>query len=790
VLYGDDGDDALHGDVGSDYLQGGGGQDIYVFRRGDGQDTIDDHDLAGGNDTLRFGSGIGEQDVRAFRVGEHLVFTLTEGLDQVVVFNHYAPAVLQGMGFQDYRIEQVCFENGAAWDGSMIDTVVNRVASNQAPVSVQPVPELQATIGMPFSYVVRDGIMADPDAWDRLTYSASMSDGSPLPPWLQFDANLRIFEGTPLAPDAGILDFVLWGTDTYGLAAGTPVTIVVDAPNRAPALAEPLEDLAVAEGAAFSHVIPAGAFVDPDADPLSYSATLVDGSDLPAWLTFDSRSRAFEGIPPEGASGTLSVRVTARDAGGLSASDVFDVTVTVQDLILTGTADADTLQGGSGNDRVFALAGDDALIGKAGDDLLDGGAGLDTMGGGPGNDTYLVDNTGDVVMENAGEGADQVVSSVGYTLPDHVENLTLTGTAATSATGNALDNVLVGNSAKNVLTGGAGDDVLDGGGGADTMAGGTGDDAYHVDTTSDKITENADEGMDLLHSAVSLTLPRSVEYLMLSGEAALDGSGNALANYLRGNSSTNALNGGRGNDILEGGAGNDVLTDTSGNALLHGGSGDDAVTGGAGAELFIGGSGNDTVITGTGTDVIAFNRGDGADIVGASKGGDNTLSLGNGIGYSDLSFRVQGKDLILDVGNAESVLFRDWYARSGQSVGTLQVVLDSTDEYDPTSTSPILDHRVERFDFMGLVGQFDQARQADPGLTSWDLLNALGQYHLGGSDSEAVGGDLAYWYGRNGSLTGMDVLAAQEVVGGADFGASLQALRPFSGLQTGAVRLG
>ena len=154
----------------------------------------------------------------------------------------------------------------------------------------------------------------------------------------------------------------------------------------------------------------AGAFVDPDADPLSYSATLVDGSDLPAWLTFDSRSRAFEGIPPEGASGTLSVRVTARDAGGLSASDVFDVTVTVQDLILTGTADADTLQGGSGNDRVFALAGDDALIGKAGDDLLDGGAGLDTMGGGPGNDTYLVDNTGDVVMENAGEGADQVVA--------------------------------------------------------------------------------------------------------------------------------------------------------------------------------------------------------------------------------------------------------------------------------------------------------------------------------------------------------------------------------------------
>ena len=67
-------------------------------------------------------------------------------------------------------------------------------------------------------------------------------------------------------------------------------------------------------------------------------------------------------------------------------------------------------------------------MGLAGNDILNGGAGADTMFGGAGNDTYVVDNTGDVVTENANEGIDTVQAALTYTLVTTVENLTLTGT--------------------------------------------------------------------------------------------------------------------------------------------------------------------------------------------------------------------------------------------------------------------------------------------------------------------------------------------------------------------------
>ena len=85
------------------------------------------------------------------------------------------------------------------------------------------------------------------------------------------------------------------------------------------------------------------------------------------------------------------------------------------------------------------------------------------MLGGAGNDTYFVDNAGDAVIENAGEGSDAVFATVNYGLTANVETLVLQGGADLQGFGNTLANTIFGNSGNNLLNGGAGADTMIGG---------------------------------------------------------------------------------------------------------------------------------------------------------------------------------------------------------------------------------------------------------------------------------------------------------------------------------------
>lgn len=453
----------------------------------------------------------------------------------------------------------------------------------------------------------------------------------------------------------------------------------------------------------------------------------------------------------------------------------------VENLTLTGTAAIN----GTGNTLNNTLTGNSAA------NTLNGGTGADTLKGGLGDDTYVIDSASDVVTENASEGTDLVQSSVTYTLASNVENLTLTGTTAINGTGNALDNALNGNSAINTLSGGAGNDRLDGGAGADKLLGGTGDDVYTVDNTGDVVTENASEGTDLINSSVTLTLAANVEALVLTGTSAINGTGNTLNNLIRGNSAANTLNGGTGNDILEGGDGNDILTDTAGTALFNGGTGADSLTGGGSAELYLGGAGNDTLTTGAGNDVILFNKGDGQDTFAAGGTGSDTLSLGGAFAYGDLSFSKSSSDLILKMGTSDQITFKNWYAATpSKPVVNLQVIAEAMAGFTLGGSNALLNQKVEEFNFTGLVSAFDTALKATPTLSNWALTNALSNFQLASSsNTAALGGDLAYQYGRNGSLTGIGLTAAQDVIGNANFGSQTQTLTPLTGSQTQTLRL-
>ena len=363
-----------------------------------------------------------------------------------------------------------------------------------------------------------------------------------------------------------------------------------------------------------------------------------------------------------GQNQTIDLRAGSfSSVGGMLGNVSIAVGVTIEKAI-----------GGSGSDSLIGNDAANTLIGGAGNDTLNGGAGIDTMVGGLGDDTYVVDVAGDVVTELANEGIDTVQTNISFSLGANVENLTLTGSAAVNGVGNSLNNVLVGNAAANRLEGGAGNDTLDGGGGLDTLLGGVGDDTYIVDVAGDVITELANEGTDTVKASFTYALGANLENLVLTGAAAINGTGNSANNIMAGNSAANRLDGGMGADTMAGGLGDDIyvvdnagdivtelsnegvdrveatisytlsanvenltLTGTTtingtGNAannvitgnsaanILNGGAGNDVLDGAGGNDSLIGGLGDDTYIVDVAGDVVTELANEGTDTVKVS----------------------------------------------------------------------------------------------------------------------------------------------------------------------------
>jgi Ca2+-binding RTX toxin-like protein len=322
--------------------------------------------------------------------------------------------------------------------------------------------------------------------------------------------------------------------------------------------------------------------------------------------------------------------------------------------LLRGFRGNDTLKGGNGADQLEGGDDSDKLEGGEGNDILDGGKGRDEMAGGQGDDTYWVDNRSDRIIERRNQGIDTVQAAIGYTLGNNLENLTLVGTRSINGTGNGLNNFITGNNADNVLRGlggsdrlggGEGNDQLDGGEGSDLLFGGAGDDLYMVENGGDRLSEDINQGIDTVQSAVDFALGDNFENLILVG-GALVGKGNALANVVTGNALNNSLDGGDGADKLLGEAGDDVLVGGNGADDLTGGAGSDRLTGGGGPDQFIYATGRAFAIADVGIDtIIDFTRT--TDVIALSR---QTFGLSSSTGtpLSASEFQAVDRDGLAD----------------------------------------------------------------------------------------------------------------------------------------------
>ena len=339
----------------------------------------------------------------------------------------------------------------------------------------------------------------------------------------------------------------------------------------------------------------------------------------------------------------------------------------------------------------------EALNGTSGADTLRGSGG-DTMSGGAGDDTYEVNSPADIVVERPGEGVDTVTTWIdGYTLPDNVENLVLTGTGWNTITGNALANRIIGNDAPNVINGRGGNDLLTGGGGNDTfvIARGEGNDTItdfragvgagdvlrldgfsFADFAALKAAATQ-SGADLvirLASDQTLTL-RGVQLSSLASDdvslvnikaaaptpvvtapvatTPTTTGGTAAASV----ATTNNIWGGTGTDTLNGTDANDRIASVGGSDRMSGGKGDDTYVIYSGTEQVIekAGEGVDTVETWIGKYALAANvenlviigtswtQGTGNDLANTIVG-NSSPNLLDGRGGNDLLTGGRGND--------------------------------------------------------------------------------------------------------------------------------------------------
>jgi Ca2+-binding RTX toxin-like protein len=417
--------------------------------------------------------------------------------------------------------------------------------------------------------------------------------------------------------------------------------------------------------------------------------------------------------------------IQATDPQGLATTWTLGLTVQGQNYSSIGTAAADQMYGSIGADILYGMGGNDTIVGNAGDDRILGGAGDDMLVGGSGNDS---------------------------------------------------------------LDGGSGNDTLIGGTGNDVMAGGPGNDYYYVDVAGDQVVEvlaRGAGGIDTVETSINFTAPANVENLVAAAGAAINLTGNELANTLAGNDQANILLGGAGADTLLGFAGNDTLD------------------GGAGIDRMAGGTGNDLYFVDSRSDIIMENPGEGIDSVQAVcsyslpsnveniillEGGDwsaggnslNNIIVGNS-GNNTLSGGMGADTLVGGLGDDTYVL------------NDLLDTISDTGGNDTIRTplSMELPTGIERLELTGLAGVSGIGNAADNTLIG----NAGDNYLEGGAGVDTLtggaGGD-GFFIAYNG--TGLAADKVTDFVSGEDllmidlasFGISAQQLGLTSSGMVGA----
>ena len=458
IVFGDDnrdksivGNDHLRGGSGSDTLIGGKGADSYYFFREELQpeegkpaptDIVIDDGRGDGNkmdeiflDGLSISSFKWNYDKeRKIWSDDENGWQITKKGSELNITHKDYPGVIRVLDYAygDYELRLSERKNGPFPDPEPAEPVPPQPVPPQ-PVPPQPVPpqpeppkpeqpkpeQPQApTAGKPLaaqsihekdklSYTLAEDAFHTANKDDKLSYSARLADGKPLPQWLNFDAATRTFSGTPGNDDVGTLDIEI-SVQGKGGSASQHLALNVINVNDAPYISAPFSLHSTNSGGEIKCNSRTYIRDIDKGDKLTFSADMGDGQPLPSWLSINAETGVLTGtLPFARETKDYYVRITATDKAGASTSGVLLIRGEFRRGGRNGTDNDDILKGGlprmnmiihgyGGNDTITGSNLHDDLYGDKGNDVLDGGSGNDIyhFARGDGNDIINNHDTG------------------------------------------------------------------------------------------------------------------------------------------------------------------------------------------------------------------------------------------------------------------------------------------------------------------------------------------------------------------------------------------------------------
>jgi hypothetical protein len=211
--------------------------------------------------------------------------------------------------------------NGTYWgDWQALSVSVTDAAA--APILINQTANQVWRLGQKVSLALPANTFFDPDG-QTLSYNAVQANGQALPDWLKFDAASATFSGT-VPTGAQSLSVKVTATDTSKLSASETFAITVAA--APPVVTHQTDNQIWHDGDRISFTLPANTFTDPQDQHLTYSAYQIGGASIVSWLRFNPTTDTFSGAVPLTATGTVTLEVIAKNASGLTATDIFHVT--------------------------------------------------------------------------------------------------------------------------------------------------------------------------------------------------------------------------------------------------------------------------------------------------------------------------------------------------------------------------------------------------------------------------------------------------------------------------------